>query len=48
MNKNAYVGWLVTISGAMFVTMGHYFEEWPALYLMCGLVGIVTAIVLEK
>ena len=45
--KANYVAWLVTISGAMFVTMGHYIPEWPILYILCMIVGFVTSLVLE-
>jgi hypothetical protein len=46
-NKNNYVAWMMTLSGAMFVTAGHYFEFWPVMYPVCALVGLVTTIVLE-
>lgn len=44
--KSAYVGLIVALSGAMFITMGHYFEEWILAYLLCPILGVATSLTL--
>jgi len=46
--KSAYVGWIITLSGILFATLGH-FSEGALLfitYIFCGFVGLITSIVL--
>jgi hypothetical protein len=47
--KNNYIGWMMTLSGAMFITMGHYFNQdtWGFVYILCPIVGFMTTVVLD-
>ena len=46
--KSAYIGWMLAISGAMFTTMGHYFEYWYLSYVACVFFGLITSLVLSE
>jgi hypothetical protein len=45
--KASYIAWIITLSGLMFVTLGHYADWWAFSYGLCPLVGIITSIALH-
>lgn len=47
-NKDiAIIALLVSISGVLCTTLGHYFEIWVISYLVAIILGIITMLILS-